>query len=211
VFAFSNGRPVDGFMGALPESQIQAFIKRILGDADPGAALDEALDQAEAQLAEGAATEAANLFAGVLQQEPDNARAMGGIIKCLVETGEVERARETLDAVTDEMAADPAIVSARAALELAEQSADLGDIAPLERAILANADDHQSRFDLAIALNARQDRLGAIEHLTEIVKRNRNWNEGAARQQLITFFEAWGPTDPMTIEGRRQLSSVLFS
>ena len=211
VFAFSQGRPVDGFMGALPESQIKAFIKRILGDADPAAALDDVIEQAEALLADGAVSEAASAFATVLQQEPDNARAMGGMIKCLIGSGETERARQTLDAVTDEMAEDPAIASARAALELAEQTADLGDIDPLERAIVADPNDHRSRFDLALALNAQSDRLGAIDHLVEIVRRDRDWNEGAARQQLLTFFEAWGPTDPMTVEGRRRLSAVLFS
>lgn len=211
VFAFSQGRPVDGFMGALPESQIKAFIKRILGDSDPSAAVEEVLEQAEKLLGEGAVSDAAEMFAAVLQQDPENAGAMGGMIKCLVQSGETERARETLDAVTDEMAKDPAIASARAALELAEQTADLGDIGPLEEAILSDPNNHQSRFDLAVALNARHDRLGAIEHLVEIVKRDREWNEGEARQQLLTFFEAWGPTDPMTVEGRRQLSAVLFS
>ncbi|MEM8878279.1 MAG: thioredoxin [Pseudomonadota bacterium] len=211
VFAFSQGRPVDGFMGALPESQIKAFIKRILGDADPGAALEEVIEQAETLLGQGAVSDAATAFAAVLQQEPDNARAIGGMIKCLIESGETERARQTLDAVTEELAKDPAIASARAAVELAEQTADLGDIGPLEKAILADPNDHQSRFDLALALNARSDRLGAIDHLLEIVKRDREWNEDQAREQLLTFFEAWGPTDPMTVEGRRKLSTVLFS
>lgn len=210
VYAFVNGQPVDGFMGALPESQVKGFIERLLGGAvDADAA--EILATGEQALAEGDAPGAAEIFAHVLAQEPENLKALGGLVRAQVLGGALEQARATLDMAPAGKQNDAAISAARAALELAEQAASLGDIAPLEAAIATDPSDHQSRFDLALALNARSKREMALHHLLEIVRRDRSWNEDGARKQILQFFEAWGPTDPHTVAGRKKLSTILFS
>lgn len=209
VFAFVNGQPVDGFMGALPESQVSAFIERLAGKIEGGAA--DRLKQADEMLAKGDAGGAAELYAHVLAEESDNVRALGGLARCHVEAGNPEAARATLSLVPKGKENDPVVAAARAALELAERAAAVGDLSELESKVAANALDHQARFDLAVALNAKGRREQALDHLLEIVRRQRNWNDEAARKQLLQFFEAWGPTDEMTIEGRRRLSSILFS
>jgi putative thioredoxin len=210
VFAFVDGRPADGFMGALPESQIKAFVARLTGDTGPSP-VDEMLAVAEQALAAGDIAGAASSFGAILQQNRENLPAIAGMTKCLVRTGELERARQTLALVPPGKENDTAIAGARAALELAEQAAELGDVNDLLRRTETNPDDHQARFDLAIALNAHGRREEAADHLLEIVRRNRAWNDEAARKQLVQFFEAWGPTDPLTADARRRLSSVLFS
>ncbi len=215
IFAFANGQPVDGFLGALPESQVAAFIERALGkaggSADAGADIAEILKAADGLLAEGDAAGAADHFAHVLAEDPANIRALGGLARAHVAAGNLEPARQTLSLVPKGKENDPALSAARAALELADQAAKVGDVSVLEAALAANAADHQARFDLAVALNAKGERAKALDHLIEIVRRDRKWNDAGARKQLVQFFEAWGPTDAMTLEGRRRLSSILFA
>jgi putative thioredoxin len=196
-------------MGALPEAQVSAFIERLLGKS--GGADDDLLKTAEAALAGGQPAEAAELFAQVLAEEPENVRALGGLAKAHLDAGNPAAARATIDLVGKDKQNDPAVKAVRAALELAEQAASVGDTAALEAKLAANPQDFQAHFDLAIALNAAGKREQALDHLLEIVRRNRTWNEEAARKQLVQFFEAWGPADEMTMQGRRRLSSILFS
>ncbi|MBS7696923.1 MULTISPECIES: thioredoxin [unclassified Chelatococcus] len=210
VVAFSRGQPADGFVGALPESQVKAFIERLVGPLGPGP-VAELLDSADQLAATGDAAGAAGLYAEALAQEPDNARAIGALAKLHVELNDLEGAHRFLDMAPADKANDPAIAAARAALELAEQAASLGDLAEFEQRLAANPLDHQARFDLAVALNAQGKREEAADHLLEIVRRDRNWNDDGARKQLLQFFEAWGPTDEATLAGRRRLSSLLFA
>ncbi|CAH1657356.1 MULTISPECIES: thioredoxin [unclassified Chelatococcus] len=210
VVAFSRGQPADGFVGALPESQVKAFIERLVGPIGPGP-IAELLDSADQLAAAGDAAGAAGLYAEALAQEPDNARAIAALAKLHVELDDLEGARRFLDMVPADKANDPAIAAARAALELAEQAASLGDLAEFEQRLAANPLDHQARFDLAVALNAKGRREEAADHLLDIVRRDRNWNDDGARKQLLQFFEAWGPTDEATLAGRRRLSSLLFA
>ena len=210
VIAFKDGRPLDGFMGALPEGQIRTFIDKIAGPAQPTGA-DNALAAAEEAREQKDWPAAAQLYAAVLGEEPDNVEAIAGLAQCYAATGDIERARQTLAMVPESKAKEAAVVSAAAAVELAAQSESLGDPAAFEERLSADPDDHQARFDLAIALNARDAHGAAVDHLVEIVRRDRAWNDQAARQQLLKFFEAWGPTNPATVDGRRKLSAVLFS
>ncbi|MEP9366454.1 thioredoxin [Xanthobacter sp. VNH20] len=210
VYAFVNGQPVDGFMGALPEGQVKSFIERLLGGAvNPDAA--ELLAAGEAALAEGDAAGAAEVFAHILSEDQENLKALGGFIRAQVLAGALDEAKATLASIPAAQQSDSAIAAAKAALDLAEQAAALGDAAPLEAKVNADPTDHQARFDLAVALNAKGLREQALAHLLEIVKRDRAWNEDGARKQLIQFFEAWGPTDPQTVAGRKKLSAILFA
>jgi putative thioredoxin len=210
VIAFKDGQPLDGFMGAVPESQVTAFIDRIAGpDGDSGA--EEALKAGAEALAARDYAGAAALYSGVLQAEPDNMTALGGLIRCFVALGELAQARGLLAGLTPEQEKDAAIAGARSALELASQAEKLGGPAELMRRLEADPNDHQARFDLAVVLNGQGDRVGATEALLEIVKRNRAWNDEAARKQLLQFFEAWGAKDPAAISGRQRLSSLLFA
>jgi putative thioredoxin len=211
VIAFVNGQPADGFMGAVPESQVTAFIDR-LAKAAPGAGGPaELLAEAEALLAEGDAATAATVYAQVLHDDAENIAAMAGLARCYAETGALEQARQTLAMVPESKRQDAAVKAVQAILDLADQARALGPVAELEKTVAANPLDHQARFDLATALNAAGKRVEAIDHLLEIVRRDRKWNDDGARKQLIQFFEAWGPTDEATTEGRRRLSSILFS
>ena len=210
VFAFDRGQPVDGFMGALPEGQIKAFIERLVGPVGPGA-VEELLAEAAARVDEGDAAGAAELYAAILAEEPDNAIALAALSKLHLQLGDLEGAKRFLDMAPAAKANDPAIAGARAAIEIAEQAASLGDLADLERRVAADPDDHQARFDLAIGLNAKNQREAAAEQLLAIVKRDRTWNDDGARKQLVQFFDAWGPMDPATLAGRRRLSSILFA
>lgn len=210
VFAFQRGQPVDGFMGALPESQIKAFIERLVGPLGPSAT-EEVMAEADRLAAEGDAAGAAELYAGVLAQDPSHAPALAALAKLHVELGDIEGAKRLLDMVPADKASDPAIAGARAAVDLAEQAGSLGDVSELERRVQVNPLDHQARFDLAVALNGRGKREEAVDQLLEIVRRDRNWNEDGARKQLVQFFEAWGPMDEATLAGRRRLSSILFA
>jgi putative thioredoxin len=210
VIAFADGQPVDGFMGALPEGQVQGFIERLVKE-PIGADGADALKDAEAALAGGDAAGAASLYAGLLAKEPENVAALAGLARSYVQTGAIEQARQTLALVPEAKRNDPAMAAARAALELAEQAQSVGPADELAQKVAANPADHQSRFDLAVALNADGRRDEAAEHLLEIVKRDRKWNDDGARKQLVQFFEAWGATDPATVEGRKRLSSILFA
>ncbi len=211
VFAFDRGQPVDGFMGALPESQVRGFIERLVGPLTGGS--DALIAEAEAAAQSGDADQAAELYARVLTEDETNAKAIGGLARLHVAAGDLESARGVLALAPPPAPGkepDPAIAAAIAALSLAEQAASVGDLAPLQQALAANPDDHQARFDLAVALNARGERDSAAEELLTIIKRDRAWNEGGARKQLLQFFEAWGLMDKSTVAARRKLSAIWF-
>ena len=210
VFAFKNGKPVDGFVGAQPESQIKAFIQRLTGDAGPSP-IEQALEQGEAALAAGDVSGASDIFGQVLRADMENARAIAGLCQCLIDSGDLAEAREMLDGLEGKLAIDPAVQSVRAALELAEQSADAGDTAPLRARLEANGNDHEARMELSTALLAAGQREEAVDELLESIRRDRNWNDEAARKQLLTLFEAFGHADELTVSARRRLSSMLFS
>jgi putative thioredoxin len=210
VIAFVDGQPADGFMGALPENQVMAFLERITKDRIGGEAKD-LLTAADAALAEGDFAGAADLYAQLLDEDNANVQALGGLARCYVETGAIEQAKQTLALVPDWKSNEASVLAAKAALDLVEQAQSLGPIAELEQKVAANPMDHQARFDLALALNGKARRLEALENLISIVKRDRKWNDDGARKQLVQFFEAWGPTDEATIEGRKRLSSILFA
>jgi putative thioredoxin len=210
VIAFVNGQPIDGFLGALPESQVTAFIERLIKDRVGGEEKDQ-LKEADAALAEGDATTAADIYAEVLAKDATNTQALAGLTRCYVETGAIEQAKQTLALVPQSKQNDPAVAAARAALELAEQAKSVGPVGELEQKVAANPLDHQARYDLALALNGKGQRQDALDHLLEIVRRDRKWNDDGARKQLVQLFDAWGPTDEATVEGRRRLSSILFA
>jgi putative thioredoxin len=210
VIAFVNGQPADGFMGALPESQVVAFLERLTKDRI-GGETEDLLKAAEAALAQGDAAGAADLYAQLLAEDNSNVQALAGLARCYVETGAIDQARQTLALVPDTKRNEASVVAARAALDLAEQAKSLGPVAELEQKVTANPLDHQARFDLALALNGKGRRLDALEQLVSIVKRDRKWNDDGARKQLVQLFDAWGPADEATIEGRKRLSSILFA
>jgi putative thioredoxin len=210
VIAFVGGQPADGFMGALPESQVVAFLERLTKDRIGGEAQD-LLKAADAALAEGDAAGATEMYAQLLAEDNANVPALGGLARAYVETGALDQARQTLAMVPEAKQNDAAVAAARAALELAEQAKTLGPISELEQKVAANPLDHQARFDLALALNGKGRRADALENLIAIVKRDRKWNDDGARKQLVQFFDAWGPTDEATIDGRKRLSSILFA
>jgi putative thioredoxin len=210
VFAFRNGQPVDGFAGALPESQVKAFIERLAGPIGPSP-LDMLIGQGEERLAASDTAGAAQIFASALQEEPGEPRAIAGLARCYLKNSDTVRARQTLELASPEAKKHPAIASVLAELELACVAPPAGELAALENAIAANPKDLQARLDLALGLIAAGDRARAVTELLEIVRRDRKWNDDAARKQLVTLFEALGPTDALTIDGRRRLSSILFS
>lgn len=209
VLGFVEGRPVDMFQGAVPQSQIKEFVSKLAKGAGAGA-LEEALEMAEGMLEEGALADAAQTFAAVLGEDPENARAMGGLIRSALAAGDVEKAQNFLDQVSPEMADAPEIAAARAAVELAGQAAEAGETAELRAKLDANADDHQARFDLAVALAAAGQNEEAVNELLELFRRDREWNDGAAKSQLFTIFDALKPNDPVVLNGRRKLSSMIF-
>lgn len=212
VFAFVGGQPVDGFMGALPESEVAAFIQRLTagqpGNEDP---IAEALEQANTLLAAGDVGDAAQLFGAILQHEPGHAGAAAGLAECYLQTGDAVRAEAVIDQVPADKAEDPAVAAVRTKLKLQQEIAKLGDPVQLQARIEGDADDHQARFDLALIANAKGDRQTAAGHLLELMRRDRSFGEDAARLKLLEFFAAWGATDPATKEARRRLSSLLFS
>jgi putative thioredoxin len=217
VYAFYQGRPVDGFMGALPESQLKEFIAKLMqvtgaaAGGDEAAQLAEALAHAKAALDGGDMMTASQIFSEVLQHDPANAEAIGGMTRCYLKSGDIERAKNILATAPKEQANHAEIVAARAAIELAEAAKQAGPVNDLKAKVEANPKDHQARFDLAMALYASGEREGAVGELLEIVRRDRKWNEEGARKQLVKFFEALGPMDPLTIDARKRLSSILFS
>ena len=217
VYAFKNGQPVDGFMGAIPESQIREFVKHLTGD-DHGHGghdhTEEVLAAAEEAFAAGDVAAAAQAYGHVLQDEPGHPKAVAGLARAYLKSGDVERAKDTLKLVRPDGANDEAIRAVEAELKLREATAAapaVADTSAQKAKVDADPKDHQARYDYALALDAAGDREGALTQLLEIVKRDRKWNEDAARKQLVVMFEAMGATDPRTIEARRKLSSILFS
>jgi putative thioredoxin len=215
VYAFFQGRPVDGFIGAQPERQLRQFVQRLakMGAAGQGPSpIDEALEAAEAAFAEGDFGAASAIFGQVLDHESDNAKAIAGLVKCAIATGDLAGAKEMLAGVTPEILKNPAVASAASALELAEAGQKAaGQTQQLQARIDANPKDFEARYDLAVAQFAAGEREAAVDQLLAIFKANRGWNDEAARKQLLQFFEAWGMTDEATLAARRKLSSLLFS
>jgi putative thioredoxin len=210
VYAFRDGRPLDGFLGVQPESAIRAFIDRIVGT-DEQADHAAVLASGEQALEEGDVQGAAEIFAAVLQEDKQNTAALAGLARCYLQTGDIARAEQTIALVPPDQRSVAAVERVKAALELARKANQTDDREALLARLAANPADLQARFDLAVASAARGEKETAVEHLLDIVRRDRNWNEQAARKQLVQLFEAWGPKDSATIEGRRRLSSLLFS
>jgi putative thioredoxin len=212
VYAFKDGRPVDGFVGALPESQVKQFVQRLGGGKDGPSPVEEAMAMAKEALQSGDHKTAGALYAQVLQRDPANPEALAGNIRAMIARGDLRKARQALDRAPKESAAHAEITAARSALELAEQAQKSMAGASKPRARLAaNPDDHEARFELATALFGSGDREAAIDELLSLFRRDREWNEQAARKQLVKFFEAMGPADPLTLSGRRRLSAQMFS
>lgn len=213
VIAFVGGRPADGFMGALPESQVRAFIDKVAGPAgaDQKAELEAVLGEAKALLDQNDIAGAADLFGAILQADPDSAAALAGMAQCMIAAGQHENARQALASATEEMAKDPAIAAVLKQLDQIEEARKLGDPQALEQALAVNPDDHAARLNLAKIRNVEGDREAAADHLLMIMKRDRTFEDDAARRELLQFFEVWGPKDPATIAARRKLSSILFS
>ncbi len=208
IIAFQRGQPVDGFMGALPEREIKGFIERLAGPLDD---IADRLAEAEAVAAVGERSRAVEIYRAIIAANPGDPAAVAGLAKLLISAGELESAKRMLAAVSASGERDGAIIAAKAALDLAEQAANLGDSSELAQKIAADPNDHQARFDYAILLNSQNCRVEAANELVEIIKRDREWNDDGARKQLLQFFEAWGAADPATIAARRKLSAVLFS
>ncbi|WP_120634043.1 thioredoxin [Ruegeria sp. EL01] len=214
VYAFSKGQPVDGFQGAVPGSEIKAFVDRVIeaaGGESPGGQLDDAVTAAEDMLAEGAAVDAAQTFAAILGEDPNHAGAYGGLVRSHIASGDLEQAEAILNGAPAEISTSPEIEAAHAQLELAKQAADAGPVADLTVMVEADPDNHQARFDLAQALHANGDVEEAVGQLLELFGRDREWNDGAAKSQLFTIFDALRPNDPIVLNGRRKLSSMIFA
>ena len=210
VIAFVNGQPADGFMGALPEGQILAFIERLTKGAVANDT-QELMKSADMALAQGDHAGAAEIYQHLASEDAANIAALAGLARCHLAANQAAKAKETLAKVPENKRNDPAYAAAKAALDVAEQANSVGPVGELEQKVAANPLDHQARFDLAVALNAAGKRAEAVDHLMAIVKRDRKWNDDGARKQLVQFFEAWGPTDEATVAGRRKLSSILFA
>lgn len=209
VYAFKDGQPVDGFMGAMPESQLKGFIDKLTDGAK--GSLDTVLDQADAELADGDPLQALALYGEAQQQSPDNERAVAGMIRAAVAAGETDTARDMIEGLPEAWKMKGTIAAAINAFQLDEETEDSGDILELQQKVEADPADHQARFDLALAFYAAKRNEAAIDELLEIIRRKKDWNDGAAREQLIKIFDALGPTHELTTTGRRRLSSVLFS
>lgn len=210
VYAFWQGQPVDGFQGALSQGDVQRFVEKISALAGDGG-LSEALEAAEEMLAQGAVADAAQTFAAILGEEPENAAAMGGLARAHIAMGDLDTAEALLNNAAPAIAAAPEIEAARAQMALARQADEVGPLAELQSAVAANPDDLQARFDYAKALYAAGQVEAAIEELLDLFRRDREWNDGAAKAQLFTIFDALKPTDPLVQKGRRRLSSMIFA
>lgn len=209
VFAFKHGQPIDAFAGAQPESQIKAFIKRLTGDAK--APIEEALEQAKELLDNGNPDQASALYGQILGQDEANGAAIGGLIRCYLSAGDIDHAKALIEGLEGDTLKDPAVQAALSALELAEAGGSGGDDSEFRAKLAENENDHQARFDLALCLYGSGKAEEALAELLEIVKRDRNWNEDAARNQMLKIYEALGAGDPITMDSRRALSTVLFS
>jgi putative thioredoxin len=210
VYAFFQGQPVDGFQGAVPGSEIKAFVDRLIGLAGDGG-LGEAVAAAEEMLAQGAAADAAQVFGSILQEEPEHAAAYGGLVRAFLAGGQEEQAEALLEQVPAKISGAPEIEAARAQLRLLRQAVNAGPVGELRAKVEADPNDHQARFDLANALQASGDVQAAVNELLELFRRDREWNEGAAKTQLFTIFDALKPQDPIVLQGRRKLSSMIFA
>jgi putative thioredoxin len=211
VFAFVGGQPVDGFMGAQSPAQIKAFVDRLIAASGGDAGLEEALGMAEEMLAEGAVADAAQTFSAILAEDQGNPKALGGLARAHLALGDPARAREILALAPKDKENDPALLAAKAQVELAEATADVGETAELQAALERNPGDHQARFDLALALVAKGDQEGAVDTLLDLFRRDREWNDGAAKAQLFKLFDSLGPKSELAQKGRRRLSSMIFS
>lgn len=214
VYAFYKGQPVDGFQGAVPQSEIKDFVDRVVkaaGGEAPGDGLADAVEAAEEMLTEGAATDAAQTFAAILGEDPNHAGAYGGMVRAHIAMDELDQAEALLNGAPIEISNSPELEAAHAQLALARQAADAGPVAELTAAVEASPDDLQARFDLAQALYANGDAEGAVDHLLDLFKRDKEWNDGAAKAQLFTIFDALKPNDPVVLNGRRKLSSLIFA
>jgi len=211
VYAFVNGQPVDGFMGALPEGQIKQFVDRLGGQGSMAEEIEAAVAEARALFEQKDVQSAAQLFAQVLQVDRENAGAIAGLARCQIAAGDLENAQATLALVPPAKAGDPKVLSVKAQLEMALNPVDTSEIGSLKAQIEKNPDDFQARLDLAVLLNGANERAEATDQLIYVIKKMRSWNDEAARKQLVKFFEAWGPKDEFTVAGRRKLSSVLFA
>ena len=211
VIAFVNGQPADGFMGALPESQVLAFIERVTKGQAGGNETQELLKSADAAMAEGNTQGAIEVYEHILVEDKASIPALTGLARCYLAANEIEKAKQILTQVPAAKQSDTAVAAVRAAIEVAEQASSIGPVGELEQKVAANPLDYQARFDLAVALNAAGKRPEAVDYLMDIVKRDRKWNDDGARKQLVQFFEAWGPTDEATVAGRKRLSSILFA
>ena len=210
VYAFKNGQPADGFSGALPESQIKAFVERLAGPIGPGAT-EVGIEQAKEALGAGQVDLAADIYQQVMAEEPGNPEAIAGLARCHIALGRSAAARDLLEGVPKEHKNHIEINGAEAALSLAEEAGTLGDPAELQGKLGADENDHAARLDLATVLFLRGQTERAVEELLMVIKKDREWQDQAARKQLIKFFDALGPKHPETVAGRRQLSAVLFS
>lgn len=214
VYAFHKGQPVDGFQGAVPQSEIKEFVDRVVklgGGEAPGEALAEAVAAAEEMLGQGAAADAAQTFAAILGEDPNHAAAYGGMVRAHIALGELDQAEAILNGAPAEISKSAELEAAHAQLELARQAEGAGPVDELRAAVQANPDDAQARFDLAQALHADGDVEDAVTELLELFRRDRDWNDGAAKAQLFTIFEALKANDPIMLNGRRKLSSMIFA
>ena len=209
VFGFKNGQPIDAFAGPQPESQVKAFIKRLTGNAK--APIEEAIEQAKALLENGNPEQAINLYTQILSQDEKSGVATGGLIRCYVAAGEIEHAKTLIKELQDDLIRDADVQAACSALELAEAGLTRGNVEEFRSKLAMNIEDHQARFDLALSLYGSGESKKALDELLEIIRLNRAWNDEAARKQMIKIFEALGAADPITIQARRDLSTVLFS
>ena len=214
VYAFHKGQPIDGFQGAVPGSEITAFVERVIkasGGEAPGESLNDAVDAAEEMLTEGAAVDAAQTFAAILGEDPAHAAAYGGLVRAHIAMDDLDQAEAILNGAPAEISSAPELEAAHAQLQLARQAADAGPVVELRAAVEANPDDHKARFDLAQALHASDDAAGAVDTLLDLFQRDREWNDGAAKTQLFIVFDALKPSDPIVLNGRRRLSSIIFA
>jgi putative thioredoxin len=213
VIAFVGGRPVDGFMGAVPESQVRAFIDKVAGPAvdDAEVQIEAALEDAKAQLDAGDLATAADIYGAVLQADPENLKALAGMAECMLAAGQWERSRDLIAGLSDEQKNDSAIAALSARLAQIEEARKLGDPRALEQELATDPDNHAARVKLAKILNVEGDREAATDHLIHIMKRDRTWDEDGARRQLLQFLDVWGFKDPASVSARRKMSAILFS
>ncbi len=213
VFAFWQGQPVDGFQGALPPSEIDAFVEKIaaMGPGAPDGGLADAIEAAEAMLEEGAAADAAETFAAILQELPENPAAYAGLVKSYLALDDVEQAEAILNGAPAEISSDPLLVAVASQIALAKEAANAGPVTELLAAVEANPDNHEARLELATALHANGQAEEAVDHLLELFRRDREWQDGAAKAQLFKVFDTLQAADPIVLNGRRRLSSMIFA